>query len=270
MANPTTAIPGRSVQDVPGPAPGPRPDSPRPSRDPFPRDPLPVDPTTPAPHPSTTPHPQIVAGFVRAIQSLTGAIPAAWGDHEGAAMAFAVCVPRLTAVRLVVWCRENAMQLEVVAARVMSDTLATEPGLLELSPVEAAEEGAALLQSLWPKGAVMQRQPPPPPKPHTTPAHPVLIQLRDLGEKWHRLALLPANQAKQNAPTAWRAQIINGIAQEKAKGLAAGLAKSEMMEALESAGDRWVWEIPPPAREYSLDEFGEMPPTMDMTVKLPT
>ena len=237
--------------------------SPQPSHAQPDHGPLRVEPTTPPPfaHPLNT---DIASGFLRAIKSIQGAIPAAWGDQQEVARTLAASVPRLTVARLIVWCRENKQPLEVVAAKVLTDALSTEPGLMELTPHEAAEEGVALIQSLWPKGALMQRQPPPPPIPTTHDDHPVLARLRDLGEKWHRLAALPANQAKQESPTAWRAQVINHIARAKADGLRDGLSRDRMMAALEAAGDRWVWEIPPPAREYSLDEFGVPPTSADM------
>jgi hypothetical protein len=160
----------------------------------------------------------------------------------------AMAIPRLTVARLIVWNREQGQDLAVVAARVLTDVLATEPGLLELTPGEAAEEAAALIQTMWPQGAFIQRRLTQP-KDEKEVVHPVVDKLRKLGELWHRLAKMPIDQAKQRGPAAWRRKVLSDIALAKAEGLKAGLSRDRMLAALEMAGDRWVWEIPPPARD---------------------
>lgn len=207
----------------------------------------------------------VVAGFTRAVQALQGGIPAAWRDADHVARVLADGVPRLTVARLIVWCREQQQDLAVVAAKVLTDVLATEPGLMELGPAEAAEEGAALVQAMWPQAAFMQRRPPKA-EPEESTAHPVLDQLRALGAQWRRLAVLPINQARTAGPASWRSKIIKDIAQAKAEGLRAGLTRTHMLAALESAGDRWTWDIPPPAKDYNLDEFGTPPEGTEQTI----
>jgi hypothetical protein len=100
---------------------------------------------------------EVIAGFARAVASLQGAIPADWADRDRAARVIASKIPRITLARLVVFCREQKVDLSVVAARVLTDAFATEPGLLEMTPEEAAEEGMALIQSMWPQGAFQPR-----------------------------------------------------------------------------------------------------------------
>ncbi len=230
---------------------------------------------TPPPFPSPIPQPfnqsshdrarlaPFIAGFVRAIESLQGAVPAVWNDRSGAAEILANSIPRLTTARLIVFCRDSKQDLAVVAARVLTDMFATEPGLLELTPEEAAQEGSALMQQMWPQGAfqpkvVVDEVP--------EVKHPVLDKLMKLASQWHRLALMPTEQAKMQNPTLWRAQVLNDIAVTKAEGLREGLTKGMMMKALLSAGDQWTWEVPPPAMGFVSDEFGQPPQGSDIVL----
>ena len=204
-----------------------------------------------------------IAGFRRAIETLQGAVPAVWGDREKASTVMAASIPRLTAARLIVWGRETGQSVEVMAARVLSDMFATEPGLLELTPEEASQEGAALMQSMWPQGAFQPRMVV---QPEQEVKHPVLDKLRKLAVQWKKLALMPIDQAKKQNPTLWRAKVLNDIAIAKAEGLQAGLTRTKILEALESAGDRWSWEIPPPATGFYNDEFGQAPQGTEVTL----
>lgn len=229
--------------------------------------------TKPQPVPTTQTDPntqievrnaEIISGFTRAIGALQGAVPAAWGDRQHVASLLAERIPRITVARLIVWCRESGMDLANVSAKVLTDTLATEPGLMELKPEEAAEEAMSLIQSMWPQAAFAPRRPIVEERP--VPDNPVVAKLRKLGEQWHRLSLMPIDQAKTKGPVAWRAKTLNDIAMAKAEGLREGLTRDQILRALESGGDRWVWEIPPPAREYFLDEFGQPPSGEDQPV----
>ena len=202
----------------------------------------------------------IAQGFSRAIGLIQGGVPALWSDRDHSASILADRIPRITVARMIVYCREQKLSLETISAKVLTDALATEPGLMELSPDEAAEEGMPLIQSMWPQAAFAPRRPPVEEKP--LPQHPVLIKLADLGSKWHRLSLVPIDQAKTKGPTQWRAKILSDIAFAKAEGLRSGFTRDQIMRALESGGDRWVWEVPPPAKDYFSDEFGQIPENM--------
>lgn len=223
-------------------------------------------PTTPTPGtPTQTPtapaaiDPRLtpfIEGFKRAIITLQGGVPGVWADREKAATVLALSIPRLTTARLIVWGRDSGQSVAVMAARVLSDMFATEPGLLELTPEEAAEEGATLMQTMWPQAAFQPRvivsdEP--------EIKHPILDKLRKLAGQWHRLAMMPIDQAKHANPTLWRAKVLNDIAIAKSEGLQAGLTRKKILDALESAGDRWSWEIPPPAAGFYNDEFGQAP-----------
>lgn len=197
-----------------------------------------------------------IEGFKRAIISLQGGVPAVWSDREKAATILALSIPRLTTARIIVYCRDSKQSLEVMAARVLTDMFATEPGLLELTPEEAAEEGSALMQTMWPQAAFQPRV-----VVTAEPEinHPVLDKLRKLSSQWHRLSIMPIDQAKKQNPALWRAKVLNDISVAKAEGLQAGLTKKQILAALESSGDRWSWEIPPPASGFYNDEFGQAP-----------
>ncbi len=212
----------------------------------------------------------IIAGFARAISTTQGGVvPANWMDAEASAKVLAERVPRLTVARLLVWARDHGQDLSVVAARVLTDALTTEPGLMELSPEEAAEEGMALIQQMWPQGAFVRKDPDAEREKEREIAnhnHPILQELRKLGAQWKRLRVLPIDQAKLRNPTLWRRKLLNDIAIAKAQGQEQGLSRTQMVSALEESGDRWSWEIPAPAKQYVLDEFGQAPEGMDLPV----
>jgi len=96
----------------------------------------------------------------------------------------------------------------------------------------------------------------------------VLEKIAKLSQQWHRLAMIPIAQAKGKGPTAWRQKLLSDIAIAKADGLKAGLTRDQIMKALESSGDRWSWEVPPPAKDFFLDEFGQLPPEIQVQVPL--
>lgn len=231
--------------------------APSPTPTPSPSTPPPIDPAYITDAHNTLRLQPFIAGFVRAISTLQGAVPAVWSDRDKAASILAHSIPRLTTARLIVYCRDTHQDLEVVAARVLSDMFATEPGLLELVPEEAAVEGSALMQQMWPQAAFVPRQVVAEPEPEVD--HPVLAKIRKLAAQWHRLALMPIDNAKQPNPTLWRNKVLNDIAIAKAEALHAGLKQKAILTALESAGDRWVWEIPPAASGFYNDEFGAPP-----------
>ncbi len=217
---------------------------------------------TPTSHvtPRLTP---FVEGFKHALEQQQGAVPFAWNDREKASIVMAESIPLMTAARLIVYARDTKQNLPIMAARVLTDMFAREPGLLELTPEEAAQEGAMLMQSMWPQAAFQQRVVV---EPEVEVKHPVLEKIKKLSGQWHRLAGMPIDHAKQKNPTLWRAKVLNDIAIAKAEALHAGLTKGQIMLALESSGDRWSWEIPPAAMGFFSDEFGAPPEGSEVTL----
>lgn len=220
----------------------------------------------PAAEPINPPRPKMaesskdamIMGFAGAVSKLQGGVPAAWADAMGSAATIADMVPGITRGRLSLWCKQQGRSLDTVCGTVLSDILSGNPHLLEVTPEEISEELSVLLDAMWPRSAITPLAPPAAPQTPDPPS-PVLDTLRDLATKWHKLSRLPRDMAKSPIATTLRATTLTQISIAKAQGMAAGLRTESMMRALESAGDRWSWEVPMPASEQAMrlyQEFG--------------